>query len=101
LITEIKVLEQVLARVRFKGAHFVFDTKQRLPRLVIDLFAKSNGVTVKIGDTSHPNGVEIVSCYPDWAERNEYLLERLSDIFGPSNSKPVSKESGDDLSYVS
>ena len=50
LITDMKVLEQVLESVRFKGAHFVFDAKERLPYLVIDLFRKSNGVIIKVGD---------------------------------------------------
>ena len=80
LITDVKVLEGVLAGVRFKGAHYVFDTEQRLPRLVVDLFAKSNGIIVKVGDTSHPNGVEVVCCYPDWAERNERMLEEIKDL---------------------
>jgi hypothetical protein len=77
LITDVKVLEGVLAGVRFKGAHYVFEVEQRLPRLVIDLFAKSNGVVVKVGDASHPNAVEVVCCYPDWAERNERMLEEI------------------------
>ncbi|MEM2129281.1 MAG: hypothetical protein QXZ70_01650 [Candidatus Bathyarchaeia archaeon] len=77
LITDVKVLEGVLAGVRFKGAHYVFDTEQRLPRLVIDLFARSNGVVIKVGDASHPNGVEVACCYPDWAERNERTLEEI------------------------
>jgi len=77
LLTDIKALEQVLASIRFKGAHYVFNTEQRLPRLVIDLFARSNGIVIKVGDASHPNGVEIVSCYPDWAERNEQTLEEI------------------------
>ena len=80
LITDVKVLEEVLAGVRFKGAHYVFDTEQRLPRLVVDLFAKSNGIIVKVGDTSHPNAVEVVCCYPDWAERNERMLEDLRNL---------------------
>jgi hypothetical protein len=80
LLADLKVLEQVLASVRFKGAHYVFNTEQRLPRLVIDLFDKSNGIIVKVGDTSHPNGVEIVSCYPDWAERNESILGELQSL---------------------
>jgi len=80
LITDVKVLEGVLAGVRFKGAHYVFDTKQQLPKLVIDLFAKSNGIIVKVGDTSHPNAVEVVCCYPDWAERNERTLEEIRNL---------------------
>jgi len=79
LITDIKVLEWVLASVRFKGAHYVFATEERLPRLTIDLFAKSNGIIIKVGDASHPNGIEVVAFYPDWAERNERLFEQLNE----------------------
>jgi hypothetical protein len=79
LITDIKILEAVLASVRFKGAHYVFPTGQRLPRFTIDLFAKSNGVIIKVGDLSHPHAVEVIAYYPDWAERNEQLLEQLND----------------------
>jgi len=79
LITDIKVLENVLASVRFKGAHYVFATEQLLPRLTIDLFAKSNGIIIKVGDRSHPNAVEVIACYPDWAERNERLFEQVND----------------------
>jgi len=78
LVSDVKVLEQVLSTVRFKGAHYVFPTEERLPRLTIDLFAKSNGVIIKVGDASHPNSVEVVACYPDWAERNERLFEQLN-----------------------
>lgn len=78
LITDMKVLERVLASVRFKGAHYVFPTEQRLPRLTVDLFAKSNGVIIKVGDASHPNSVEVIAYYPDWAERNERLFENLN-----------------------
>jgi hypothetical protein len=79
LITDVKVLEGVLASVRFKGAHYVFLTEERLPRLTIDLFARSNGVVIKVGDASHPNAVEVIAYYPDWAERNERLFEWLNE----------------------
>jgi hypothetical protein len=81
LITDVKVLAGVLTGVRFKGAHYVFETEYRLPRLVINLFAKSNGVVVKVGDASHPNAVEIVTCYSDWAERNERMFEEIKGLF--------------------
>ena len=77
LITDVKVLEGVLACVRFKGAHYVFETEHRLLRLVVDLFGKSNGVVIKVGDASHPNAVEVASYYPDWAEKNERILEEI------------------------
>ena len=80
LITDFKMLEGVLAGAKFKGAHYVFETEHRLPRLVIDLFAKSNGVVIKVGDASHPNAVELVTCYPDWAERNERVLDEIRGL---------------------
>jgi hypothetical protein len=80
LITDVKLLEDVLAGVRFKGAPYVFETEHRLPRLVIDLFARSNGVVIKVGDASHPNAVEVVTCYPDWAERNERILDEIRGL---------------------
>jgi hypothetical protein len=79
LLTDLEILKDTLAGIRFKGAHYVFNTDQRLPRLVIDLFAKSNGITVRAGDRSHPHGIEITSCYPDWAEKNEQLLRKILD----------------------
>ena len=95
LVTDIKVLEQILGSVRFKGAHYVFATEQRLPRLTIDLFAKSNGVIIKVGDHSHPHAVEVIACYPDWGERSEATVQRFTQVLenllnGPSaNQKKV------------
>lgn len=92
LITDMKALEQVLRSVRFKGAHFVYDMKERLPYLVIDLFKRSNGVVIKVGDRSHPTGVEVIAEYMDWAERNERLAEQLIDVLKqvltPKNGLP-------------
>ncbi|MGQ9642150.1 MAG: hypothetical protein ACUVUF_08585 [Candidatus Bathycorpusculaceae bacterium] len=96
LITDMKVLERVLASVCFKGAHYVFPTEQRLPRLTIDLFAKSNGVIIKVGDASHPNSIEVVAFYPDWAERNERLFEQLNEtlkrLLEPPKPKKLEKQ---------
>jgi hypothetical protein len=80
LITDVKLLERVLKGMSFKGAHYFFETEHRLPKLVIDLFAKSNGVVIKVGDASHPNAVEVVTCYPDWAERNEKVLDEIKGL---------------------
>jgi hypothetical protein len=88
LITDVKILEVVLASVRFKGAHYVFNTERHLPRLTIDLFAKSNGMIVKIGDASHPSAIEIIAAYPDWAEKSESLLKEIRELLdhrSPSN----------------
>jgi hypothetical protein len=96
LITDIKVLEQVLLTVRFKGAHYVFPVGMQLPKLTIDLFAKSNGVVVKVGDRTHPDSLELQVTYPDWGERNERLFAQISEVLqkvfdlekGPSNREP-------------
>jgi len=79
LITDIKVLEEVLSNVRFKGAHYVFSVGQRLPKLTIDLFQKSSGIIIKVGDVTHPDSLEVIATYPDWAERNERMFEQLND----------------------
>ena len=79
LIFDVRVLQAVLRAVRFKGASYVFKTPQRLPKLVIDLFGESNGVKIKLGDRSHPHAVEVDVWYPDWAERNERLFEKMTE----------------------
>jgi hypothetical protein len=95
LVTDVKVLEEVLSGIRFKGAHYVFPTGQRLPRLTIDLFSKSNGVVIKVGDVSHPDSIEVLGVYPDWAERNERLFEQLTEVLsrltGLERSEPVER----------
>lgn len=81
LITDLKVLQLMLKNIKFKRAHYVFDTPQRLPQMSIDLFGKSNGIIIKIGDSSHPHAVEVIASYPDWAERNEKLFDSLDQFF--------------------
>jgi hypothetical protein len=101
LITDIKVLELVLSSVRFKGAHYVFPVGQRLPKLTIDLFQKSNGIVIKVGDDTHPDSLEVLATYPDWAERNERILEQVNDVlkrlFEPSGN--LQSKRGD-VNYV-
>jgi hypothetical protein len=89
LLTDVKILETVLSSVRFKGAHFVFDTRERLPHLVIDLFRKSNGVVIKVGDRSHPTSIEVIATYMDWAERNEQLLTDLRSHLAKPRPQPM------------
>jgi hypothetical protein len=102
LITDIKVLEQILSTVRFKGAHYVFPVGQRLPKLTIDLFQKSNGIVVKVGDVTHPDSLEVIATYPDWAEKNERLFgqlnETLKQLLQPASPKSLQ---GEDSYYVS
>jgi hypothetical protein len=101
LITDMKVLEEVLGGLRFKGAHYVFPVGQRLPKLTIDLFQKSNGIVIKVGDDSHPDSLEVLATYPDWAERNERILEQVNEVlkrlFEPSGN--LQSKRGD-VNYV-
>ncbi len=78
LVKEIGELERFVDTLRFKGATAVLDTGERLPYVVIDLFKQSNGVRIKLGDDSHPTGVEVEYCFPDWAERSERRIEELT-----------------------
>ena len=100
LITDMKVLEQVLVSVRFKGAHYVFPVGQRLPRLTVDLFQKSNGVVIKVGDATHPDSLEVIATYPDWAERNERMFEQLNDTLKRLLEPAMPKEQTKMDSYV-
>jgi hypothetical protein len=96
-----KVLEEVLSGLHFKGAHYVFPVGQRLPKLTIDLFQKSNGIVIKVGDDTHPDSLEVLATYPDWAERNERILEQVNEVlkrlFEPSGN--LQSKRGD-VNYV-
>lgn len=102
LVSDMKVLDGILASLRLKGGTATIDTGERLPYLVIDLFRISNGIKIKTGDDSHPTCFEIEFSYPDWAERNEKLLQDLlhsiSGVKAPSMMLDVR---GKNLSYVS
>ena len=83
-----------------KGSHLVYDTGEILPYARIDLLKDSNGVIVTIGDKTHPTCVEIIFCYPDWAERNEIMLKQcekalqqfstfMADLTTPKRKSPA------------
>jgi hypothetical protein len=75
LIKDIEIFDVWAGAARFKGAHLTYDLREHLPYSKIELLKDSLGVVVKTGDVSHPTCVEIEYTYPDWAERNERLLE--------------------------
>ncbi|MCW4046658.1 MAG: hypothetical protein NWE99_03725 [Candidatus Bathyarchaeota archaeon] len=87
LIYELRILEQVFKTFKFKGAHYVYDAGQPLPKMTIDAFQKSHGILIKTGDKSHRRAVEVISRCPDWAERNELLLGRLTELLCPESFK--------------
>jgi hypothetical protein len=46
-----------------------------------DLPSAKQGAHFKVGDANHLNAVEVVTCYPDWAERNERMFEEIKGLF--------------------
>jgi hypothetical protein len=101
LVTDMKVLDGILSSLRLKGGTAVVDIGERLPYLVIDLFRISNGVKIKTGDDSHPTCFEIEFSYPDWAERNERLLQDLLHSLNSTNaSTGVQDPRSENLCYV-
>lgn len=78
LIKDVQIFELWAATARFKGSHLVYDTGERLPYAKIEYLKEALGVVVKTGDVTHPTGIEIEFHYPDYAERNEKLLEQAS-----------------------
>jgi hypothetical protein len=92
LITDIRVFEDLCDRVRF-GAHFPYETKQRLPSLTITDFYESNGIIIKIGDRTHPHAVEVIAEYRRQFEKVEALVDRLSEALGnPENPKRLKED---------
>jgi hypothetical protein len=75
LIGDVRVFDLWVETVKFKGAELTVDVGVRVPYFKVDVLKESNGVTVLGGDESHPTCIEIPFGYPDWAERNERLLE--------------------------
>lgn len=86
LITDIQVLNGCLQRLRIKGAHSVFESKQRLPRMVIDTFADSHGIMIKLGDRSHPNAIEVVWEYQKEVEKFGDLAEGFKKFMANFNA---------------
>lgn len=93
LVTSMPVLGKLLESIRLKAAHAVFETSQRLPYMVIDLFKLSNGIVIKSGDKSHPTSIEVEFCYPDFAEQNERLLRQIQKMMQgePERLQPEKK----------
>jgi hypothetical protein len=84
LILDVKIMDKVLETIHHYGSHYVFDVGSPLPKKTITAFEKSHGITIKIGDMSHPKSVEVESHVPDWTEKLTFSLERITDIFSAS-----------------
>lgn len=76
VIQDIEKFDMWAGAARFKGAHATVDLGEHLPYSKVEFLKDSLGVVVKTGDVSHPTCLEIEFTYPDWAEKNERLLEQ-------------------------
>jgi hypothetical protein len=112
LVTDFKVLNPVLDRIRPKSGHFPYSAGKRLPYLVIRDFEQSHGVVIKLGDRTHPDSVEIIASFSDVIDRaldklemlekneskNSEALQKitglLSNLFDVDPDKQVPKNSG-------
>ena len=79
LILDVSVLVGYSDRVLQKSLHAPYETGQRLPKLTITDFKASHGITIKVGDRSHPNAVEVIAEFPAQIER---VIEEILDIKG-------------------
>jgi len=104
VFTDLRDIQGILKGVRFHGAHYVFETGQKLPSITIDLFHESNGIILKVGDRSHPSSIEVIASYPGWGEKNERAVEKLTSVLEElliPRRLESEKKSLDKLSYMS
>jgi hypothetical protein len=80
LVYDIHIFHQWAKTLKMKGVHCAIDTGEKLPYLKFEGFAKTNGTTLLLGDKSHPTCAELVINYPDWAERNEAMIESTKQM---------------------
>jgi hypothetical protein len=77
LVTDFKVLNPVLERIRPKSGHFPYSAGERLPYMVIRDFEQSHGVVIKVGDRTHPDSVEVIASFTDTLDDALDKLERI------------------------
>lgn len=51
--------------------HYVFETERPQPKMKIDHFENRYGLTIKLGDGSHPTSLEVEEKEPPWLSRFE------------------------------
>lgn len=78
LITDVAVWNPIVNRVSPKSCHFPYETPVRLPYIQINDFADSHGITIKVGDRSHPNAVEVIA---EFTSKQEEIEEKVSYVF--------------------
>lgn len=100
LIVDIDGFVAFADSVRFRGAHAVYETGEKLPFLRIDDFSESNGFVLKIGDLSHPRAVEIEFHRLKQAEELRETTEAFIDAVDRLQGDPRKREPGQNIGVV-
>jgi len=77
LVTDFKVLNPILEKIRPKSGHFPYSAGERLPYMVIRDFEQSHGIVIKVGDRTHPDSVEVIASFSDTLDGALDKLEQL------------------------
>ena len=77
LLSDFKILNPVLERIRPKSGHFPYSSGKRLPYMVIRDFETSHGIVIKLGDRTHPDAVEVIASFSDAIDDALDKLEKL------------------------
>jgi hypothetical protein len=94
LLSDVRVWSPVVDRVSPKSCHFPYSTPQRLPYVVINDFAESHGIIIKVGDRSHPNAVEVIAEFTSKQDEIEKKVSAVFEVFNQINGvkRPEEKE---------
>jgi len=87
LLTDVKLFNPVLERIGPKSCHFPYETPMRLPYVKIDDFSESHGITIKVGDRSHPNAIEVIAEFTAKQDELEQKVSYVFDVFQQVNGK--------------
>jgi hypothetical protein len=80
LLTDFRVLNPVLERIRPKSGHFPYSSGERLPYMVIRDFEQSHGIVIKVGDRTHPDAVEVIAGFSDAMDLAFQKLDSLEKV---------------------
>lgn len=100
LIADDEVLCACLSSLRHVRGHFAVNTRKRLPNMRVKEFQESHGISVTLGDRSHPEDVEIQYTIPNWVRPLEKILDELCISFISGAQEGRNKEPGESFYVV-
>lgn len=97
LIENLRVVDSFFAGL-MRRCHMTYKMNQRLPYVKITSFERTHGLTVVLGDKSHPDSVEFLLEYNAEVEQARRLFDTMNDAFGNKNSVVKPKRLDQDYS---